>query len=276
MSRPLSLVSLVLAGLLPVLLVGAPASASPRSPDPEVTQAPARSADRSAAKVAPATVDSDVYVYTTTASSRTSFLVAGHLTLTLKSGSMTSYKGSLVDYNGQKSYKASADTTDVSAPVLKLEGKNGKFTITTSSSFGGTYYSGTATSKPSKVKLPLSSIALSASAHSTHTATYSFILSERTGALNNPVEYVGTLTMAYDANGRISGGQVTVTNAKGKVVTNALKSSGYYGGGSFYTVAKVDKKHFGLSATLSGSSFSGYGFGADGSKTTMWVLSGTV
>ena len=81
--------------------------------------------------------------------------------------------------------------------------------------------------------------------------------------------------MAYDANSRVSGGQVTVTNAKGKNVTHGLKSSGYYGSTYFYTVAQVDKTYFGLTATVTGTSISGYGFAAAGAKTSQWVLSGT-
>ena len=84
------------------------------------------------------------------------------------------------------------------------------------------------------------------------TASYSIVLTERSGLVTDPIEYVGTLTLARDANGRISGGQVTVTNAKGKVVTHALKSSGYSSSGYFYTVAQVDKTYFGLNATISG------------------------
>jgi len=269
--------SLVLAALLAVLLVGTPASASPRPPDPEVTQPAARPAERSAARVAPATVDSDVYVYADTPTGRIYFVVAGRLRLQLKAGSTTSYKGSLVDYTGQKSYKASADTRDASAPVIKLQGKNGKFTFTSTLSFGTTFYSGVATSKPKKLKVGLDKIAFSAATHSVRTASYSVVLSERSGAISNPVEYAGTLTIAYDANSRISGGQITVANGKGKNVTHGLKSSGYYGGSGsyFYTVAQVDKKYFGLTGNISGTSFTGYGFAADGSKTSQWALSGS-
>ena len=268
-------ISLVLGGLLAVLLVGAPAQAGPRSPDPEVVQPPARSATRAAAKVAPAAVDSDVYVYANTPTFRLYFVVTGHLRLRLKSGSTTKYDGSFVDYVGNKSYKASADASDAGAPTLKLESKNGKFAFAMDSSFGTSFYGGSATSKPSKLKTPLSSIHFGASAHVTKTASYSIVLSERSGGINNPIEYAGALTIAYDANGRISGGQVTVTDSKGKNVTHALKSSGYYGSGYFYTVAQVDKKYFGLTGTVTGTSVNGYGFLADGSKTTQWVLSGT-
>ena len=128
--------ALVLAALLAVFLVGTPASAGPRPSDPEVRQPAARATERSAARVAPAVVDSDVYVYAVTPKSRLYFVVAGHLKLTLKSGSTTKYGGSFVDYVGNKSYKASADAGDAAAPVLKLEGKNGKFSFQLDQYFG--------------------------------------------------------------------------------------------------------------------------------------------
>lgn len=268
------LVSLVLAGLLVVLLVGAPAQASPRVPDPELVQQAGPPASRSAAR-APGTIDSDVYAYASTPKSRIYFVVAGHLKLSLKSGSSTKYGGALVDYVGNKSYKASADASDPAAPVLKLEGKNGKFSFKLDQYFGSAFYSGSALSKPSKLKAPLSQITFAGASHVTRTASWNIVLSERSGAINNPIEYAGAMTIAYDANGRISGGQVTVTDAKGKNVTHALKSSGYYSSGYFYTVGQVDKKHFGLTATISGTSLNGYAFAADGSKTSQWVLSGT-
>ena len=274
MSRLVRLASLALAVLLTAFLVGAPAQASPRSPDPEVVQRAAPASTRSTARAIPAAVDSDVYVYATTGTLRTYFVVAGHLTLTLKPGSMTAYRGTLVDYVGNKSFKASADASDASAPVLKLEGRNGKFTFKLGATFGSDFYSGTATSKPSKLKVPLSKIVFAGAAHSVKTASYNITLTERSGSINNPVEYAGTLTMAYDANSRISGGQVTVTNSKGRTVTHALKSSGYYSSSYFYTLAQVDKKYFGLAANFSGTSFNGFAFGTDGSKTTQWVLSG--
>ena len=49
-------------------------------------------------------------------------------------------------------------------------------------------------------------------------------------AFNDPFEYTGSLTMVYDGNYRISGGQISVTNRKGKVVTRSLTQSGYFGG----------------------------------------------
>lgn len=271
MSRSLGL---VLAAVLALLLVGTPASAAPPRPDPEVAQSASRPAARSAAK-APASVDSDVMAYALTAKGRSYFVLSGHLRLALKSGSTTKYKGSLVDYTGNTSYKASADAGDPTAPVLKLEGKNGKFSFQLDQYFGGSSYSGQALTKPAKLKVPPTEVGFSAGAHVTKTASYSIVLTERAGAINNPIEYLGTLTMAYDANGRISGGQVTVTSAKGKNVTHALKSSGYYNATYFYTVAQVDKKYFGLSATVSGTGVNGFGFAVDGSRTSQWVLSGT-
>lgn len=276
MSRLVRLASLALAVLLTAFLVGSPAQASPRSPDPEVVQHAAPASTRSTARAIPAAVDSDVYVSASTATGHAYFVVAGHLTLRLRSGSATAYQGSLVDYVGNKAYRASADATDAGAPMLKLEGKNGKFTFRLDAGFGGSVYTGTATSKPSKLKVPLSTIFFVGSAHSVRTASYDIVLTERSGSINNPVEYAGTLTMAYDANNRISGGQVTVTSSKGKTVTHALKSSGFWSSGYFYTLAQVDKKYFGLSATTTGTIISGFAFAADGSRTTQWVLSGNV
>ena len=116
---------------------------------------------------------------------------------------------------------------------------------------------------------------LGATAHKTSSRSYGITLTERSGAINDPFEYVGTLTLVYDANGRISGGSVTVSNSKGKNVTHSLTSSGYSSSAYFYTVAKIDKTYFGINATISGSFVNGYAFGASGSKTTQWLLSGT-
>ena len=272
MSRPLSL---VLAALLAVFLVGAPASAAPRPPDPEVVRPAPRPVAPSAARVIPASIDSDVYVSAGSPTGRSYFVVAGRLRLKLKSGSTTAYKGSLVDHSGQKSYKASADASDPSAPVVKLEGRNGKFTFTSTSQLGGTFYSGVATSKPKKLKVPLARVGLVGQPHSSQTASYSFVLSERTGAVNNPTEYVGVLSMVYDANGRVSGGLATVSNSKGKAVTHALTNGGYSSASYFYIVAKLDKEHFGMTATRTGSLISGYAFLADGARTSQWLLSGS-
>ncbi len=272
MSRVLSL---VLAGLLAALLVPAPAQAGPRPPDPERVQATGRASAGPTAKVAPATVDSDVYAYATTPSARIYFVVAGHLKLQLKSGSTTRYGGSFVDYVGNKSYKASADATNATAPTLKLESRNGKFAFRLDQNLASTFYSGRATSRPSKLKVPTDQVYLGASAHVVRSVSYAIVLTERSGGINNPLEYTGTLTLAYDANGRVSGGQVTVTNSKGKNVTHALRSSGYFSTSYFYTVAQVDKKFFGLTATVTGTSVNGFGFAADGSKTSQWVLSGS-
>lgn len=234
-----------------------------------------RAAPGPAARV-PSTIDSDIYAYTVgSTSSRTYFAAAGRLKLALTSGSTTQYKGSFVDYVGNKSYKASADAGDANAPTLKLESKNGKFSFRLTNAFGSSFYNGTALSRPSKLKVPTSSVYLAGATHATRTATYSVLLTERSGAINNPVEYAGSLTMAYDAFGRISGGQITVGNSKGKNVTHALSASGYYSSVFFYTVAKVDKRYFGLSGTVTGTSFDGTGFAADGSKTSQWVFEGT-
>ena len=103
--------SLALAALLAALLAGSPVSASPRPPALEVPQPAACGgrASRGPGRAA-ATIDSDVYVYAGSPTGGIYFVVTGRLRLQLKAGSTTSYKGSLVDYTGQKSYKASADT----------------------------------------------------------------------------------------------------------------------------------------------------------------------
>jgi hypothetical protein len=272
----LRVITALLGAVLTAGLV-APAQANPRSPDPEQVH-PALARGRAASpslSAAPATVDSDVYAYVLTPSSSTYFVVAGHLKLQLRSGSTTAYTGSLVDYVGNRSYKASVDATDAGAPILKLEGRNGKLRITLGSSFGSSFYSGTATSVPSELKVPAGKVSFIASAHSTRSASYAITLTERSGPIHNPFEYVGTLTMVYDANNRISGGQVTVTNGKGKNVTHGLSSSGYYSSSYFYTTAKVDQTSMGLSGTFSGTSFSGHGFAGSGSKTSQWVITGT-
>jgi hypothetical protein len=279
MSRLLGLrvITALLGAVLTAGLVAAPAQANPRGPDPEQVHpalAPGRTTSPSIA-AAPATVDSDVYAYVITPRSSTYFVVAGHLKLQLRSGSTTAYTGSLVDYVGNKSYKASVDATDAGAPTLKLEGKNGKFRVTLSSSFGSTSYYGTAVSFPSKLRVPTGKVFFVASAHSTRSASYAITLTERSGPIGNPFEYVGTLTVVYDANGRISGGQVTVTNGKGKNVTHGLSASGYYSSSYFYTIAKVDQTSMGLSATFSGTDFSGFAFAGSGSRTSQWVLTGT-
>lgn len=265
----------LLAALLAVFLVGAPAQAAPRSPDPELVRPSAPVSRASAAKVAPAGIDSDVYAYTISPTYKTYFVAAGHLALTLASGSTTKYQGTFVDYVGAKAYKASADASNTATPTLKLETKNGKFTFRTDAGFGGTFYSGTATSKPSKLKVPTSQVFFSAVKHSVTSVSYAITLTERSGAIANPFEYDGTMTIVFDGNGRISGGQVTVTDSRGRTITHGLSASGYYSTVYFYTVAKVDKKYFGLSATLSGGTFSGNGFLADGSKTSQWSFGGT-
>ena len=265
----------LLASLLAFCLAAAPVQASPRPPDPELAQPqtarpPSRSSgsERSLAS----TIDSDVFAYAQTPNLSSYFVVAGHLQLQLTSGSTTKYKGTLVDYVGNKSYDASADATDPDAPTLKFKSKNGTFRFAMSSSFT----SGTGLSVPSKLKQPAERVYLYASTHSTRSASYSIRLTERTGAISSPYEYNGTLTVVYDNNYRISGGQITVTNGKGKIVTNALKNSGFHGTSNFYTVAKVDKKYFGLSGTLDGGDLLGFGFLTAGSKTSQWSLVGVV
>ena len=270
----------VLVALLPALLaaglVATPAQASPRSPDPElpVVVAPGPVTAGSARK-APATIDSDVDASVTSPSFRAYFVVAGRLKLQLKSGSTTKYTGSLVDYVGNKSYSASADATNPTAPKLKLKSKNGSFEFVMTSSFGSTFYSGTGTKIPAKLKVDADQVYIGATTHSARSASYAITLTERSGPINNPFEYVGTLTLVYDANYRISGGSVTVSNSKGKNVTHSLSSSGNSSSGYFYTVAKVDGTSMGLTGTVSGTSLTGYAFGGSGSKTSQWVLNGT-
>ncbi|SEQ44975.1 hypothetical protein [Microlunatus flavus] len=265
------------AALLSLLLVPPAAQAAPRSPDPErlvVAQGPAPRSSVASRK-APASIDSDVYAYAISPTFRTYFVAAGHLTLSLKPGSTTKYSGSFVDYVGGSPSKAAADASDPAAPTISLKGKNGSFTFKGDTYFGGDSYSATATKVSSKLGIKAKDVYLAAAKHSVKTATYSIVLTERSGPVNRPFEYSGSLTIAYDANNRISGGQVTVTGRKGKNVTNALKNSGYFGTSYFYTVAKVDKTSMGISGTFDGPDFSGFGFAGSGSKTTQWVVSGT-
>lgn len=270
------LITASVAGVLSAGLLGAPAHAGPRSPDPELVQrADAHEHETpSSARVVPATIDSDVDAFVT-AHSIAYFVVAGRLQLQLRSGSTTTYTGSFVDYVGNKSYKASADATNPGAPTLKLKSKNGTFEFLATSSFGGSYWSGTGTSVPSKLKVSAEQVYLGAAPHSATTTSYAIRLTERSGAINNPFQYTGSLTLVHDANFRISGGSITVSNSKGKIVTNPVNNSGSSNGGSFYTVAKVDKTYFGLTGTVSGTTLGGYGFGGSGAKTTQWVLNGT-
>jgi hypothetical protein len=270
-------VTALLGAVLTVGLVAGPAQAGPRSPDPELVQPAAAPGPASApsSQRAAASIDSDVYAYAASPTSRIYFVVAGRLKLQLKSGSTTTYKGSLIDYTGNKSYDASADATNPNAPKIKLKTKNGTFEFVSTSSFGSAFYSATGTRVPSKLKVEASSVTFGASTHTAASRSYSITLTERSGAINNPFEYVGTLTLVYDANGRISGGSVTVSNSKGKNVTRSLTNSGYSSSSYFYTVAKIDNTYFGITATVDGSFLTGYAFGANGSKTTQWLLSGT-
>lgn len=268
---------LTIALLGAVLAVGlvAPAQAEPRSTDPELVQRADTHERATASGRAPATIDSDVYAYAISPGSGVYFVIAGRLKLQLKSGSTTKYKGSLIDYTGNKSYDASADATNPAAPKLKLKTKNGTFELTATSSFGTTFYSATGTKVPSKLHVAASTVYFGATSHSTSSRSYGIRLTERSGPINDPFEYVGTLTLVYDANNRISGGSVTVSNSKGKNVTHSLTNSGLSSSGSFYTVARIDKTYFGLSGTIAGTSLNGYAFGGGGSKTTQWILSGT-
>lgn len=271
-----------LAALVSLGLAVGPAQAAPRTPDPELALSHAaphserRVSTADAAPALPATVDSDVYAYALSPTSKIYFVVAGHLTLHLRKGSTTAYGGTFVDYVGNKSAKASADASRAEHPVLKIKATNGRFRFTLDQTFGGSFYSGTATTVPSALKVRPDKVFFAAATHSLTSVTKKIVLSERSGPVANPFEYAGTLTMVYDANGRISGGSVTVTNAKGKSVTHALKGSGFVSTGYFYTLAKVDKTTFGLGASSAdGTTFSGFGFRVGNAKTSQWVLSAT-
>ena len=121
----------LLGAVLTVGLVAGPAQAGPRSPDPELTQqtAAAGRATAPSSQRAAASIDSDVYAYASSPTFRLYFVLAGRLRLQLKSGSTTKYKGSFIDYTGNKSYEASADATDPAAPTIKLKSKNGTFEV---------------------------------------------------------------------------------------------------------------------------------------------------
>ena len=201
--------------------------------------------------------------------------MAGHLTLTLKTGSMTQYKGYLVDYSGNKAYPASADTSNIINPTLTINSKNGGFTFTMDGYFGTSYYTGTGSKIPTKLGLPANQIYFSASSHSATSATYTILLTQRIGPATAQFEMAGSITFVYDANNRISGGLVTVVNSKGQQVSAPLTGSGYYSTSYLYTEAKINGKYFGLAATFSGSNFSGNAFSGSGSNMSQWVWSGT-
>ncbi len=277
MSRSLvrRLTTALLGAALTAGLVAGPAQANPRGPDPELVRPTVASAPaRSSSARAQASIDSDVYALATSSTSHFYFVIAGRLKLQLKSGSSTRYAGSLIDYVGNKSYDASADATNPLATTIKLKTRNGTFEFTATSPLSDDV-SATATKVPSKLHVPADQVHLSANAHSASSRSYSITLTERSGAINNPFEYVGTLTLVYDANSRISGGSVTVSNSKGKNVTHALSNSGFSSAGQFYTVAKVDKSYFGLTGTVVGTSVSGYAFAGNGAKTSQWVFVGS-
>ena len=275
--RPRSAVlAVLLAPLAALALLQAPAQAAPRSPDPERVVVPAAPAQRTAAAAkAPASIDSDVYAYTVSPTGRTYFAAAGHLRLKPKGGSTTRYSGSFVDYSGGRTTKAGADTTKPDAPTISIKTKNGSFAFRGDVNFGSPgFWSAQGTKVPKGLKAK--DVYLTAVAHSLRTSTYQVVFSERVGPVARPLEYSGTMTIAYDANNRVSGGQVTVTNGRGKVVTNAIRSSGYVDASSyFYTVVKVDKTTMAVNGTVSGTSFTGFASSGSGSKTAQWVVTGT-
>jgi hypothetical protein len=267
--------AVLLASLSAFWLVPGAAQAVPRSPDPERVVVPATPTARVAAK-APATIDSDVYASVASSTSRNYFVTAGHLKLRLKGGSSTKYTGTYTDHSGGKTTKASASTADPDAPTVTIKTSNGNFTFRGTATFGGGFYTATATKVPKKIGFKASALSLVGATHSLKTATYQVVLTERVGPVAKPFEHTGSLTLAYDANNRVSGGAFTVVNGKGKTVTNAIKSSGYVSPGSyFYTVVKADKTTIGISATFSGASFTGFGVSGSGAKTAQWVVTGT-
>ena len=224
----------------------------------------------------PSSINSDVYAYAVTANSRTFFAIAGRLFLHLKSGSTNRYTGNFVDYRGDKSYAASANASNAAHPQIYMDTANGHFSFLLDSNFGSSFYSGTGRVVPSAFGRPASSVYFSASNHVLNSATYNIILSKRTGPLAKKLEYTGTITFHYDANSRISGGSVTVTNASGQEVTTQLKDSGYYSTSYLYTVATIVKTKFGISGTFSGTSWSGNAFASDGNGSlSQWVISGS-
>ena len=269
-------VPLLLLGLLP-----GTASADVDDRDPERVSAPSGTTDAgrvgAARRAAPASVDADVYAALTSPSLRTYFVAAGHLKLRLKSGSTTRYSGSFTDYAGQRTTSASADASKPDAPTLSITTTNGSFTFRTDASFGSDLWGGTATKVPKKFGFRAGDLTLAATKHSLRTVTYQVALTERFGPVARPFEYTGSMTLAYDGNNRVSGGAVTVVDGKGRTVTNAVRSTGYLSpGGYFYTVVKVDKTTMGISATVTGSTLNGYAVSGSGSRTAVWVVSGTV
>lgn len=280
--RRAAALALLLAPVLTLGLLGGSAHADVGDRDPErVAASPTPATQRSAGRAsvaptaAPDRIDSDVFVYTISATGRTVFPAAGHLRLTLKKGSTTRYTGTFVDHVGGKSAKASADVSKPEAPTLTLKARNGEFRFRAGASFGGASYSGVGTKAPAKLGVKAAEVYLAASAHSVRTATYALTLTQRSGPVHRPTEYRGTMTIAYDANSRVSGGQVTVTDAKGRNRTRAITNSGYFSTTYFYTVVKVDTLSMGISATFVSGGFTGVGFSGSGLKTTQWAVVGT-
>ena len=223
----------------------------------------------------PSSIDSDIYVSTVSPSSWAYFVVAGRLRLALKPGSMTMYTGTLIDYSGRKAYPAMANTANPARPILRVDGRNGAFRFRLDSSFGSSFYSGTATNAPVTLGVAPGKVALSAASHTSHSASFDFVLSERIGPVHALPEYTGSMTLVYDANNRIAGGSVTVEDSQGRQVTHAISGSGYYSSSYFYVIAQVDKYSFALNATSTGTSISGYGTNGVSTALSEWLLTGT-
>lgn len=223
----------------------------------------------------PATIDSDIYAYTVSPNFRTYFCETGRLQLHLAPHSTTRYVGTFLDYDGLRAYPAVAVATDPNAPVLAITGFNGTFIFKGDSNFGSSFFSGTGLRRPPGFPAA-GNIFLSGAAHAVHTATYSFVLTERVGHLALPdFEYTGTMTIQYDANNRISGGTTTDTDSRGRVHFGRLAFSGYYSTSYLYCEATVNGIPFGISATFSGTSFSGNAVSGTGANTRIWVISGS-
>lgn len=276
-----AVLALLLAPIAALWLLPSAAQAAPRTPDPERVVVPApRSApaDRAAADVTyPATIDSDVYASVAAPTTRAYFVAAGHLKLRLRSGSTTRYTGSFTDYAGGRTTKASADTSQPDAPRVSIKTRNGSFTFRPSASFGATLWTGAGVKAPKKTGFKAGDVFLVGATHVLKTVTYPLVLSERVGPVSKPFEYSGSITLAYDGNQRVSGGSVSVTDAKGRVVTKPIRGTGFVSPGSFfYTVATVDRTTMGISANIRAGLLDGYAVSGSGSKIAQWVVSGTV
>jgi hypothetical protein len=222
----------------------------------------------------PSTVDSDVYLFVFSPSFEDYQPEIGRLQLHLKPGSTTKYVGTFLDSFGLKTYAASADVTDSTAPVVVLSGFNGRFVIKCDSAFGSHSYSGTSTSVPPALKDKTAHF--QAALHSTSTASLNLRITEQIGHVAQPdFEINAIVAINYDANAYISGGTTTSTDSKGHQHFGKLALGGRYApGGYAYLEATISGIPFTIYVTISDTAINGYAFSGTGGATRMWKVIG--